>query len=123
MASGTIKQKSTSGTEGNWTWVRVGDIVICTITISLTNVSITKSANGEYTNTIDTGVHPPSVLKSVINTFASVGTGTTTGEIRLNRAVLWGVDSSNTISVVLAANSSRTNVNYAVSFMAIGSAV
>lgn len=121
MASGKIKQNSSSGTEGNWTWVRIGDIVICTITILLTNVAITSSANGEYTKTIDTGVYPPSVLKSVLNTFASVGTGSTSGEVRLNRAVLWGV--GNTISVILATNTSRTNVNYAVSFMAIGSAV
>lgn len=112
-----------SGTEGNWTWVRIGSIVICTITISLTNVSITTSANGEYYGQIDTGVHPPSVLKSVINTFASVGTGSTSGGIRLNRAILWGPGDSNTISVILAANTSRTGSNYAVSFMAVGSAV
>lgn len=123
MASGKIKQNSASGTEGNWTWVRSGDIVICTITISLTNVSITTSANGEYYGQIDTGVSPPSVLKSVINTFATVGTGSTSGSVRLNRAILWGPGSSNTISVILASNTSRTNVNYALSFMAIGSAV
>jgi len=123
MATGMIQMTPTSGTEGNWTWVRIGNIVICTITISLTNVSITTSANGEYYGQVDTGVHPPSVLKSVINTFATVGTGSTSGSIRLNRAILWGAGASDTISVILAANSSRTSVSYALSFMAIGSAV
>lgn len=113
----------TSGTEGNWTWVRIGNILICTITILLTNVSITTSANGEYYGQFNTGVHPPSVLKSVINTFASVGTGSTSGGVRLNRAILWGAGASDTISVILASNTSRTDSNYAVSFMAIGSAV
>lgn len=115
--------QNASGTEGDWTWVRIGNIVICTITILLTNVAITTSANGEYYGQVDTGVYPPSVLKSVINTFATVGTGSTSGGIRLNRAILWGPGSSNTISVILASNTSRTGSNYAVSFMAIGSAV